>query len=408
MAPEPRQLAELIGLHLDGALDAAQTSELADRLAADPAARQQFARSVALDTVLPDIAGQLQAPRPVLRLRWWSAAAAAAALVVATGLWLRSDTGGPRLDPGSHALVMRSGSELLAPTDLRRGDVIRAVEGPVTLVWADEGTRVTLQPDSALELVRSGPDKDLVLRIGQVDVEAGTQSGVNHLSVHSGRLTATVVGTRFRVTGSRDGGGSVAVEHGLVAVDDGAQRHTVAAGQALFAGASGPAWVSPVGMDLQAPLAAAPGAQLDVAHWQAERGAGWAGTEHDGALLAKVEATAERVQDPERLAGYAWLLPDLAITADIRLAKPGTLAVILICRRPDGRDWIGNYSVREELPAGRHQRRWSLADLRPEKGAPLAEAMGARVVSVAVCAWHQPVGLVVQSVAVTNSTTVRH
>lgn len=406
MPPDTRRLDELIGTHLDGKLDETGTHELVQILAEDRDARQRFARSLAMDTALPAVAR-----RKTMIRRWWpavAAIAAAAVLAVAVGLWPGSgDNDGPRLEAGSRAVVARLGADLGAlPDRLLRGDVIRAIDGPATILWPVEGTRATLLAESAVELARpEAADKELVLRSGQLVVEAGKQLGGNQLSVRSGRLTAAVVGTRFRVA-NLGATSTVAVEQGTVAISAGTEKRSLGAGQLVVASGSAPLWVSRPGEDVNALLATSPGARLDAAAWQADRGTDWVGSVRDGALAATVGATDEKVATPQRLAGYARLLPDLTISADVTLARPATLAIFVICRRPDGSNWLGNYAIKADLPAGRHQRSWTMADLVLEKGAALTDALGARITQVAVCAWNQPVGLVVRTVHVGNASAV--
>jgi ferric-dicitrate binding protein FerR (iron transport regulator) len=403
MVPDPRRrLEELIGAHLDDALDGAEIEELAAILAADGAARAIFARSLAMDTALARVVVRR---RPPLRL-WLACAAAAALVAIGLGLWrLGGGAPGPVLESGGGAVVLRAGRSLdaAAAGRLRPADRISAGAGDAVIAWTDEGTRATLGAGGSLEIVAPGPAKELLLRDGQVTVAAGAQAGSRHLLVRTGRLSVTVVGTRFRVAESA-GASSVAVEHGAVAVDAGDGPRTVAAGQVAIRPVSKPLWVSPAGEDTAALLVGMPGARLDAAAWGADHGVGWRGSVRADGIAAIVDTpTAERVQNPPRLQGYARLLPDLAITADISLTRQATVALYLICRRPDGSDWIGNYLARIELPAGTHRHAWSMADLGVEKGTAIADAQGARLVSVAVCAWPQPAGLVVHEVTVGNA-----
>lgn len=391
-----RRLQELTGRHLDTGLDPADHDELADLLADDKEARRVFARSVAMDQALPRVVVR----RGALR-RWWPATsvAAAALLAVGLGLWSLRDGGGPLLAPGD-ALVVRDGRTLPAAEAgrLRTGDAVRAGAQPAVLAWADEGSRLELAPGGELRLDQAGPGKELVLGAGRIAVDAGRQTGDRHLRVGTDRLVAEVVGTRFTVTA--DGAGStLAVEHGEIAVTAGGQRRRVIAGELAVAAATAPLWVAPVA----AATRSAPGLHIDTAAWRAVGGLGWTGEPAGDALRALVEATAERVQPPQLQAGYAFFNPDLRISADVELASPATLAIFLICRRPDGSDWLGNYAFKVELPAGRHQRTWTFADAELEKGAPPATAIGARIVTAAVAAWTAPVGLLVHRVAVGNA-----
>lgn len=391
-----RRLEELAGRHLDGRLDAAETAELSALLAAEPEARRTFARSIAYDTALPRALPRRRAAIPL-----WPLLAAAAALVIGAGLWwlLPGGPDGPRIAPGGDAVVVRAGAELApaAAGALRRGDEVRCGSGGAAIVWSSEASRLELSGGARLALAEPGPRKDLELRSGDLVMDAAPQ-GAGGLVVRAGAMAVTVVGTRFRVA-SANGGGTVAVEHGTVSVSAGGLRRAVGAGQVAVAGAAGRLWVSPAG-DQSAARMLSGGARIDAAAWQAVAGRGWTGTLRGDDLAAQVEATAERVENPERREGYALLTPDLAIQADVTLAHPGTLAVFVICRLPDGHDWLGNYTVQQVVPAGRFQRTWTLADLRVEKGAPLADALGGRIVKITVCGWNQPVGLAVHRVAV--------
>lgn len=395
MTPDQqKRLDRLIGGHLDGALDAAQIRELAELLAADADARKAFARSLAMDSALPQA---VRRRRPLLLL--WSSLAAAALLAVGVAWWLLGEPDGPRLEAGSQAVVLRAGRELAADAAgvLRSADRIRSADAPAVVVWP-EGTRATLAAAGTLDLVAAGPRKDLYLDSGRLQVEASPQGGDRSLQVRTDRLAAAVVGTRFRLASSA-GGSSLAVEHGSVVVSAGGQQRTVAAGQIATRTGEQPLWVSPPGQDLSAVLGV-PALRIDAAAWQRDRGQGWTGTLRDDVIQAFVEATAERVSNPILLDGYTRMLPDLTIDADVTLARPGTLAIFVVCRRPDGRDWLGNYTVQQELPAGRHRRSWTAADLRVEKGAPLSETDNARIVSVAICAWPLNSGLQVRAVEV--------
>lgn len=397
MTPDQQQrLDQLIGYHLDGALSPEQTRELAELLAADGEARKTFARSLAMDTALPLV---VRRRRPVLL---WSSLAAAALIAVGVAWWLLGEPAGPRLEPGSQAVVVRGGRELPADAAgvLRSADRVRSSGTPAVLVWP-EGTRATLAAAGTLDLIAAGPRKDLYLDGGRLQVDAAPQGQERSLQVRTDRLAATVVGTRFRVA-SGAGSSSLAVEHGSVVVDAGGQQRTVSGGQLAVLSGERPLWISPAGQDINA-LLTAPAIRLDATAWQRDQGKGWSGTLRDGSIQAITEATAERVANPQQLDGYTRMLPDIAIDADVTLARPGTLAIFLVCRRPDGRDWLGNYSVQQELPAGRHHRSWTAADLRVEKGAPLAESDNARIILVAVCAWPQGTGLQVHTVDVAHA-----
>lgn len=394
MSPEQQsRLDQLIGGHLDGALDAAQVRELAELLQADGEARRAFARSLAMDTALPRVMRR----RTALRLLW-PALAAAAVLAIAVGAWLLSAPAGPTLEPGSQAMVVRLGRELAADAagELRDADRVRTTDGKAVLAWP-EGTRVVLGAGSRLDLVAAGPRKELYLDGGRIEVDAAVQTAGSALAVRTDRLAIAVVGTRFRVA-STPGSSSLAVEHGSVAVSAGGEKHTVSAGQLAVSTGSRPMWVSPAGQDANAMLAG--DVRLDAIAFNFDNGRNWVGTLRDDSLIAVPEATAERIENPLLLDAYTRLLPDLTVDADITLAKPGTLAVIMICRRADGRDWLGNYSVKADLPAGRHRRTWTAADLQIEQGAAIAAANGARLVKVAVCAWPRGTGLQVHSVAI--------
>jgi hypothetical protein len=394
-----RRLDELIGAHLDGALDATQAEELAVILAGDRDARRDFARSVAFETVLPRVA-----PRPRLRLVYRaSALAAAAVLLVGVGWWLARPMGdGPELESGGIAVILRGGHELTPAMAgvLRDADVVQVQAGPVALRWPTEGTRMVLGSGSVLTLTHGGPTKDVELRSGWVDVAAAHQTNGRHLTVRTAQAAVEVVGTRF-VVAHAAGNSSIEVAEGAVAVQAGGARRTVEHGQRAVVSPGGALQVG--SRDGIAPAGASgPGARLDVAAWQADQGRDWEGTMGRDGLVALVEQTAERVGNPQRMAGYAHLWPDLSIDVDVTLTHPGTLALFLVCRRPDGSDWTGNYTVQELLPAGRHRRAWSIADVRIEKGTPLAEALGARITRVVACGWNQPVGLVVHEVVVRN------
>lgn len=407
MEPErQRRLDELIGAHLDGALDVAGSEELLAIISADSDARRDFARSVAFDTVLPRVAR-----RPRLRIVHWSGIAAAAALLVGIGVWTTLTPGtGPVIEGDSTVAVVRDGGELTlaAAGALRDGDQLRVVHGTAALRWPDEGTRMVLGTGSVLALVHAGPSKEVDLQTGWVDVAAGHQTGERHLTVRTAQAAVEVVGTRFTVANVA-GTSAIDVTEGAVAVSAGGAKQTVASGQRAVVAASGGLQIASRD-SLAVSGSTGPGAHLDLATYQAEQGRGWDGTPGPDGLIAVHDATAERVTDPRLPAGYAHLWPDLVIEADVTLARPGTLALFLVCRRPDGSDWTGNYTVQKVLPAGRHQRIWTIADLRPEKGSPLADALGARITKVAVCAWTQPVGLVVHQVVVRNAgaDSLRH
>lgn len=379
-------LAELIGRHLDGALDDAGLRELSALLAADPEARRTFARAVAHDTVLPRVAPRRRAPRVL-----WPVLAAAAVLLVAIGAWVALGAPSPAAGPtaAGAATVLRAGREL-APAEagvLRSGDAVRAGTGGATLAWT-EGTRAELDAGSTLAVAEPGPRKALVLEAGGLLVEAAPQGAGSGLGVRAGRLEVAVVGTRFRVA-SRDGAATVAVERGSVAVAVGRERRTLAAGEAALAASQGGLLPLPAG-----------GIRLDGAAWDAGHGAGWQGRRVGDGIAGEVEATAERVANAESVDGHSRIAPGLTVSADVTLARPATLAVFLVCRRPDGSDWLGNYTAKAELPAGRSRRSWTLAELGVEKGAPLAAAAGGRIVRVAVCAWPQPAGLIVHQAVV--------
>lgn len=387
MTPEmQKRLDQLVGAHLDGALDAERTRELAELLAADGDARRAFARALAMDTALPQVARRRRAP-----LLLWACSAAAALLALGVAWWLLREAPGPRVD-GDGAVVMRAGRDIPAAEagPLRAADRLRTGSAPAVVLWP-EGTRAVLSAGGRLDLLAAGPAKDLHLDEGSLDVDAAPQVGDRSLQVRAEGLSASVVGTRFRL--ARAGGStSLAVQHGSVAVQAGGERRTVAAGQLAVASTSRPLWVSPVGQDLAAILAE-PALRLDAAALARDRGTGWTGTVRDGAIAAERQETAERISNPIRDQGYTALLPDLTLDADVTLAKPGTLAVFLVTRRPDGRDWIGNYAAKIDLPAGRHQKRWSIDELTVEKGVPLSEALGGRIAMVAVCAWPAGTGL---------------
>lgn len=388
MTPQMQnRLDQLVGAHLDGALDAERTRELAELLAADGDARKAFARALAMDTALPQVARRRRAPLLLL----WACSAAAALLALGVAWWLLREAPGPRVD-GDGAVVMRAGREIPAADagPLRAADSLHAAGAPAVVLWP-EGTRAVLAAGGRLDLIAAGPAKDLHLDEGSLDVDAAPQVGDRSLLLRAEGLSASVVGTRFRLARNA-GATTLSVQHGSVAVQAGSERRTVAAGQLAVASTAVPLWISPPGQDMSAALAE-PSLRLDADAFTRERGAGWTGTVRDGALIAKAEGTAERIANPNRDAGYTALLPDVVVDIDVTLAKPSTVAVFLISRRPDGRDWIGNYALKADLPAGRTRRSFTATDLTVEKGRPVAEAFGGRVGGIAVCAWPAGAGL---------------
>lgn len=393
MTPDQqRRSDELIGAHLDGALGPDEVREFAALLTAHPDVRTAFAQALVLDTALPTVV------RRRLSAWWWtSGLAAAAAVLLGVGYGYLHEKTGPEV-LGSGAIVVRDGRELHGENagHLRAADVVRATGSPVSLRWASEGTTMELAAGGTCTVVAPGPTKDLLLSAGELSVAAAHQTSGATLTVRTDRLSVAVVGTHFSVR--NDGSASqVSVSEGRVALTAGAQQRPLAAGQTAVCGHSGDMLIGPT-----APVVmTTPLIRVDAAAWRAVLGKGWAGTLRGEDLIAEVaSATAERVTVPERDAGYGVLRADLRVTIDVTLAQPGTVAVFLVCRKPDGRDWIGNYRLEEKLSAGRHQRTWTVADCVTEKGVSLSEALGGQISCMTVGAWTQPVGLVVHTAAI--------
>ncbi|WP_421999595.1 FecR family protein [Reyranella sp.] len=164
---------------------------------------------------------------------------ATAAAVVAAGRWPY----GRRLVAGGVALALFAWLAVaVAPGMLLRlqADQVTATAERRTLDLQD-GSRVVMAPESALDVAYAEDGRTVRLLAGQAFFEV-TPDVRRPFRVLAGGIAITVLGTAFDVR-LEEGGGSVAVRHGLVRVDVTGREPPVsrrlAAGQSIRVAASG-------------------------------------------------------------------------------------------------------------------------------------------------------------------------
>jgi transmembrane sensor len=158
--------------------------------------------------------------------------------------WLRRSVGGVVAAGIAYALFLVVGMQ--APTP-QRFETAAAEHRLLTLA---DGTTVALNAESAIELVDGTEPQVDVLR-GDVFIDVRNHDAA-HLEVRVGGATIRDIGTRFAVA-SVDGGGSVAVEAGIVELRAGGEMRVVHAGRAARFAADGTVVEATVERDAVAP-----------------------------------------------------------------------------------------------------------------------------------------------------------
>nr|MBA3937107.1 hypothetical protein [Planctomycetota bacterium] len=119
-------------------------------------------------------------------------------------------------------------------------------------------------------------------------------------------------------------------------------------------------------------------------------GAGWEGDLVDGAIRARLQPDnrVTRIILPlRRPDGYLRFAHGLRCTLRVHVDQATTCALLLVCDRADGGDWLGNLQGERLLAAGDQELVLGSDDLRPVAGTGLPMPPGSRIVGIAVMAW---------------------
>ncbi len=216
--------AELLRRWIDGTLDAASASRLAEALN-DPAIRQRLCDDLRFDYALHEALTVERVQDRLMRrssiLSWLPHAAAAAALLL-LGLYVAGSWGGPSAvgtvaaAAGSAAILHHGASRPAgAGATLLGGDAIRAEPGArMTLALAD-GSEVILEGPGECSVLAPAAGIQCTMPTGTLVVAASHQPAGRQLSIATQQAVVTVIGTRFRLVadGQRT---AVSVSDGVV------------------------------------------------------------------------------------------------------------------------------------------------------------------------------------------------
>lgn len=218
---------ELFDKHLRGELSPDETAQLKQLLANDPAAGRAFVEHVNETALIVRVGSQLQSAqqagnivplelsqqeKPAQRTKpfpFWRVAALAACLAALLSLpFLFNRTEKIELPrhtadvsvSGTGVLVSR-GEEMLGDGDeieLLAGDVITTPPNQTAMiVYAQEATRIEIQPGTVLQFVGSREGKRFELRAGIVEARVAPQPVGQPLRIKTAQAEATVLGTEF-------------------------------------------------------------------------------------------------------------------------------------------------------------------------------------------------------------------
>jgi hypothetical protein len=155
-----------------------------------------------------------RAARPFAPMRWLTAASIAIIATFALVMFLQQAQP-PQVSADAGVRIVRAGNEVAAQGELRANDtLITAVNQRAELTWADEGTRLALDPGTQVQAL-GGRGKRFRLDHGALAVRAAPQPTNAPLVLQTSRAQATVVGTAFSLTADPFTTW-LAVEHGSV------------------------------------------------------------------------------------------------------------------------------------------------------------------------------------------------
>ncbi len=405
-------LERLIAAHLDDALDADEAARLHARLRADGDARHlliaaaRHAAALPRLALEPDARAAMPSPTPLPeaasarpRAPWrWPAAAAVFIATVGLGMLIRTTPPPLDLRVDGQAQIAHRAAESAGGPWLHAGDRITTSTGPATLSWTSEGTRLELAPASALTVEVASGAKRLRLERGALQAEVAHQPVDGGVTIVTPFGRVEVVGTRFAVQ-IQEHGSTVTVERGAVRlVAEAAGQPAVRLESGYAATLSGAAISHPVPQATAPPAGAtaagdptAGSAQVvhvGPADWH--DGAGWEGDLVDGAIRARLQSDSPvtRIILPlRRPDGYLRLARDLRCTLRLHVDQATTCALLLVCDRADGGDWLGNLQGERRLVAGDQELVLSADDLRPVAGSGLTMPPGSRIIGIAVMTW---------------------
>lgn len=155
-----------------------------------------------------------RAARPFAPMRWLTAASVGIIAAFALVMFLQQGQP-PQVSADAGVRIVRAGNEVAATGELRANDtLITAANQRAELTWADEGTRLALDPGTQVQAL-GGPGKRFRLDHGALAVRAAPQPTNAPLVLQTSRAQATVVGTAFSLTADPFTTW-LAVEHGSV------------------------------------------------------------------------------------------------------------------------------------------------------------------------------------------------
>jgi hypothetical protein len=218
---------ELFDKHLRGELSADETAELKHLLANDSEAGRAFVEHVNETTLLVRVGSQLQSAQHAGNIvplelpdggpektgtrgtgssKFWRVAALAACLAALLSIpfLLNRDKAVPRvieMSVSGTGVQVSRGEEMLggvSKIELLAGDVITTPASQTALIsYAQEATRIEIQPGTTLQFVGAREGKRFELRSGIVEARVAPQPVGQPLRIKTAQAEATVLGTEF-------------------------------------------------------------------------------------------------------------------------------------------------------------------------------------------------------------------
>jgi ferric-dicitrate binding protein FerR (iron transport regulator) len=282
---EYQELERLLPALCDGTLGPDDLRRLGERIAADPAARQQYLEYLDLHAALANRGPAMEIPEPatvpvprttipirprsIRRVRWIAGLAAAAALVTLT-TWAVLQIGngpiGPRDDApgnlGARLVELQGRAEVQArpgeAAEVKVGDEVRpgqtlrtGADDSYAVLELPDATRLELNADTQIRLAEDDARRGrrLILSAGLLRAEVQPQPPNRPLVVNTPQAEVVVLGTRFRVAAVPATATEVEAEAGtvrLTRLTDGASVDVPAGSAALAAAVPDPMAVHPI------------------------------------------------------------------------------------------------------------------------------------------------------------------
>ncbi len=185
---------DLVRRFLDGLATETERAGLDRLLASDPAVADDFARESRLHAALESHHRHEAAADRVVgdlrrgRRRLWIPAAAAALILGLAAFWFSTPAPLAEFSDASGRRALHAGDE---------------VEGPGTILYPGEATRVVLRTGARAALAPSARGKRLELREGGLDADVAPQPAAAPFELFTSRAEVRVLGTRFTLSATR-------------------------------------------------------------------------------------------------------------------------------------------------------------------------------------------------------------